>query len=140
MPDVRALSIRQPWCWAIVHVGKRVENRRWAHDPSWRGPLLLHASQTTDRHDDLAAARLAGAPVPAVLPTGAYVAVTALLAVDRCDGGCSAWAFPGQLHLHLGPVTPLPAPMPGPGRLGLYRPPADLAAAAARAASTRSRP
>ena len=25
----KAISIRQPWAWAIIHAGKRVENRRW---------------------------------------------------------------------------------------------------------------
>lgn len=26
---VKALSVRQPWAWAIVHAGKDVENRNW---------------------------------------------------------------------------------------------------------------
>ena len=35
------LTIRQPWCWAIVHGGKPVENRSW--HTAYRGPLWLHA-------------------------------------------------------------------------------------------------
>jgi hypothetical protein len=35
------LTIRQPWCWAIVHGGKPVENRGWP--TRYRGPLWLHA-------------------------------------------------------------------------------------------------
>jgi hypothetical protein len=35
------LTIRQPWCWAIVHGGKPVENRGW--NMKHRGPLWLHA-------------------------------------------------------------------------------------------------
>lgn len=42
-----ALSVRQPWAWAILHANKRVENRDWAPDPDyWTGPglmLALHA-------------------------------------------------------------------------------------------------
>jgi ASCH domain len=35
------LTIRNPWCWAILHGGKTVENRSWK--TSYRGPILLHA-------------------------------------------------------------------------------------------------
>ncbi len=43
LPD-KALSIRQPWAWAIVHSTKRVENRpRRFH---YRGPICIHASLT----------------------------------------------------------------------------------------------
>jgi hypothetical protein len=35
------LTVRQPWCWAIVHGGKPVENRSWA--VRYRGPVWLHA-------------------------------------------------------------------------------------------------
>ena len=39
---MKALSIRQPWAWLIVHGSKRVENRsRRTH---YRGPVLIHAS------------------------------------------------------------------------------------------------
>lgn len=42
----RALSIRQPWAWAILHGGKRVENRTWY--TSYRGPIYLHAALRVD--------------------------------------------------------------------------------------------
>lgn len=43
---MRALSIRQPWAWLIVHGHKPVENRDWptAH----RGDLLIHAGKEFD--------------------------------------------------------------------------------------------
>jgi hypothetical protein len=41
---MKALSIHQPWTWAILNAGKTVENRRWS--TSQRGPLLIHASKT----------------------------------------------------------------------------------------------
>ena len=40
---MKALSIRQPWAWAILHAGKRIENRDW-RSCHYRGPLLIHAS------------------------------------------------------------------------------------------------
>jgi hypothetical protein len=38
---VKALTVRQPWAWAIIHGGKLIENRTqpWAY----RGPLAIHA-------------------------------------------------------------------------------------------------
>ena len=41
----KAISIRQPWAWAIFH-GKPVENRTWYSN--YRGPLWIHASKTFD--------------------------------------------------------------------------------------------
>lgn len=42
---MKALSVKQPWAWAIFH-GKDVENRSWA--TNYRGSLLIHASKTFD--------------------------------------------------------------------------------------------
>ena len=51
-----ALSVRQPWAWAIIHAGKPVENRDWEKCPEWRnyrGWVLIHASKgmTHDEYD-----------------------------------------------------------------------------------------
>lgn len=45
MPDLPrfALSIRQPWAWAILNAGKDVENRDWS--TRFRGPVCIHASK-----------------------------------------------------------------------------------------------
>lgn len=45
---MKALSIRQPWAWAIVNGHKTIENRTWA--TTYRGPLLIHASKSLDPH------------------------------------------------------------------------------------------
>jgi hypothetical protein len=39
---MKGLSLRQPWLTAILHLGKRIENRTW--NTSYRGEVLLHAS------------------------------------------------------------------------------------------------
>jgi hypothetical protein len=41
---MKALSIQQPWAWAIIHAGKRVENRTWS--TRFRGPFFIHAGKT----------------------------------------------------------------------------------------------
>lgn len=40
---MRALSIRQPWAWLIIHGHKDVENRGWS--TRYTGPILIHASK-----------------------------------------------------------------------------------------------
>lgn len=50
---MKVLSGRQPWWWAILHAGKRIENRVMVvkgqrRPPTWhryRGPILLHAAE-----------------------------------------------------------------------------------------------
>ena len=46
---MKALSVRQPWWWAIMHAGKRIENRRW--NTGYRGPILLHAAKGCTRDE-----------------------------------------------------------------------------------------
>jgi hypothetical protein len=41
--EMKALSIRQPWAWAVTEGHKTIENRRWA--TAYRGPLLIHAGK-----------------------------------------------------------------------------------------------
>jgi len=41
---IPALSLRQPWAWAILHAGKRIENRLAWRSCTYRGPIILHAS------------------------------------------------------------------------------------------------
>ncbi|MEW6614015.1 MAG: ASCH domain-containing protein [Thermodesulfobacteriota bacterium] len=43
---MKALSIKQPWAWAIIHGGKDIENRTWP--TRFRGRFLVHASKTFD--------------------------------------------------------------------------------------------
>lgn len=42
-PDIRVLSIRQPWAWLIMHGGKDIENRTWT--TKIRGRVFIHASK-----------------------------------------------------------------------------------------------
>lgn len=56
---MKALSIRQPWAWLIVHGPKRFENRCWskAHPGrSYHGEVLIHASagMTRQEYEDAA--------------------------------------------------------------------------------------
>jgi hypothetical protein len=46
---LKALSIRQPWAWLIANGHKHIENRTWR--TSYRGPILIHASQGMTRQE-----------------------------------------------------------------------------------------
>jgi hypothetical protein len=41
---VRALTVRQPWAWAIIHAGKDIENRNWSNRHC-HGTIAIHASK-----------------------------------------------------------------------------------------------
>lgn len=49
---MKALSIRQPWAWLIIHGGKDFENRDW--NTLVRGRVLVHAAKgmTRDEYED----------------------------------------------------------------------------------------
>ncbi len=48
---MKAISLWQPWAWAILALGKDVENRVW--QTHYRGPLLLHAAQRRPTEDEV---------------------------------------------------------------------------------------
>lgn len=77
---MKFLSVRQPWVYAIFHLGKGVENR--PRNTSHRGPLGIHASRT---FDDAGEAWLLdqGFDVPdrEVLPMGGLVGTVRLINV-----------------------------------------------------------
>lgn len=43
---MKALTVKQPWAWAIIHAGKCWENRNWK--TNYRGPLLIHSGLKFD--------------------------------------------------------------------------------------------
>lgn len=107
---MRAITVRQPWGWAIVHGGKDVENRTRSLGP-YRGPVAIHAGLALDEGaiDDFTLRRawhLAGMPTmpsttPGIalpwlrhwnieddeqwLPTGAVIGVVDLVDVHHVD-------------------------------------------------------
>lgn len=58
---MKALSIRQPWAWAILNAGKDVENRDWKDEGAnmaqartlQNSDILIHTGQTMARRDYL---------------------------------------------------------------------------------------
>lgn len=86
-----ALSVRQPWAWAIFH-GKPVENRDWRRpNPglNFRGEVCLHAAQGMTRDEYESAAELiesiisSPCPAPADLRRGGIIGVVRVVDVVK---------------------------------------------------------
>lgn len=147
---MKALTIKQPWAWAILRAGKNVENRTWG--TVYRGPLLIHSSLKIDE-DALADPRIraawlrvTGLPAPSRIipgpgPTrlghevslhgdpelGVAAGLATLVDVHPCgetcaDVYCGPWGEVdyGTWHWILEDPQQLPAPIPVKGRLGLW--------------------
>lgn len=125
---MRALTVRPPWSDLIAAGVKDVENRTWRVDHGTR--LWIHAGVNVDRSAwyqpriERAIYALGDKP----LIKGAIVAEATVQDVHSCDGSCSPWAIPEQVHWVLADVRRLERPVPCRGRLGLWTPPAGLLA------------
>jgi hypothetical protein len=136
MPAARALSIRQPWAWAVPHAAKDVENRDWRGLPSYRGALVIHAGARREPENaSLWLWDAFGLLAPAGLPLGAFLGAVQLVGARRALPGCCAspWAAAGAaVHIELADPWPFREPVPGKGQLGLWRPGLALPVGASR--------
>jgi hypothetical protein len=162
---MRALTVRQPWAWAIIHGGKDVENRTRNIAGDYRGPVAIHVAlgfAELDEHWKRQIAREVGRLSRAGLPgnervashvadpdeprhhvhrryghRGAVIGVVDLYDVGRARQ--SRWAMGDHWHLCLSNPRPI-EPIPARGRLGLWRLDAGLEAAITTALTTTSAP
>lgn len=122
---MRAVSIQQPWAYAIAERGKRVENRTWK--PQVPTQIALHASRGGDRkalkRDD--AAELFGEDLSyRDLTRGAIFGVCQVRHVVSMRGELDVeqwkWWDDAPFGWILSDVRLLPRPIPCLGRLGLW--------------------
>lgn len=73
---MKAITIHQPWAWLVATGRATMNARHWSTD--YRGKLAIHAATSVDL-DVVAALKDCGVPVPADLPTKAFVAVVDLV-------------------------------------------------------------
>lgn len=149
MAELRAITVRQPWGWAIAYGGKTVENRSRA--VAYRGLLAIHAGAAWSVHGGAdRAVKQAFAPYrppaaasrdierahsPGRFVTGAIIAVAELVDVHLGIGCCRPWGHGRDLataapvhHLLLARVRPLAAAVACRGQLGLWQPAPAVAA------------
>ena len=130
---MQAISVQQPWAFAIARGGKSVSNQ--AVPTAYRGPLLIHASMRVDLSAcDSPLVQAAGwDPRDPLAAIGAAIAVADLAAVCSAtvQGGtceCGPWAEPGRHHWHLTDVRALPRPIISLGRTDPWEPSPSLLA------------
>ena len=151
---MHAITIKQPWAYAICHLGKRIENRTWKPSEKLIGQrVAIHAGSTTDydafawmgergltrdvTHDALPACQALGAVVATALLVGYAEETKSGRPVVMGGAHRIAEAFTHeQIRLWwMGPIghvladlRVLATPIPCKGQLGYWRLPADVEA------------
>lgn len=69
--EMRILTVRQPWAWAIIHGGKDVENRARNIAGEYRGPVAIHVAKQIATSLVVGADPLRGAQLRAIAEGGA---------------------------------------------------------------------
>ena len=149
---MKALTLWPEWAWAIVHLGKDVENRPWVIPP---GLYCLHAGKrfngegnrpqhkeagllsvwntahrqrlTVDQANTLSALE----SVSPDIPTSSIVGIIKVTGhTDYQYRGLwdspMGWAAPGQIANHIELIHTLPTPIPCKGARGLWTVPDDV--------------
>lgn len=125
-----ALSVRQPWAWAIIHARKDIENRSWSARIAalrtalaFRGPVCIHASKGMTRDEYEGAldvfhdCGLINWPKPHELLRGGIIGTVEIVDVVRKSD--SPW-FSGSVGLVLANPKPV-AFIPSTGALGYFK-------------------
>ncbi len=142
---MRALTVQQPWAWAIVQGGKLIENRTqlW----TYRGPLAIHAGKTWSERgmdsplvsgafDDVTTRGEFNAE--AWSSRGAIIGVVDLVDCHPDAGCCRPWGESAYVehggrsrrnvtHLVLENPRALPSPIYATGQMGMWNVPTDIA-------------
>jgi hypothetical protein len=100
---MKAISIQQPWAWAIIHGGKDIENRNWR--TKHRGPVLIHASKTYDHEGHRHIVDILGISIPEDLPRGGIAGIVFI--TDCVEASSSRW-FTGKYGFALKNARELP--------------------------------
>lgn len=141
---MKALTIYQPWPWAIAAGLKLTENR--GTGTAHRGDLAIHAGlrwHPAGEDSELMQAVWKATPGTTgdapwrgapQLVFGAVIAVADLYDVCKARTGCDCgpWAIPGRCHWKLSDVRTLATPVPVRGAQGVWALPPDVAAAVRR--------
>ena len=127
---MKALSIRPPWAWAILHAGKDIENRTWK--TSMRGTIAVHSSQTMSRtyYERAVEEIKKTAPRAKVPPYDEMVrgAIVGLVDITDCkDQTESKWHISDNYGFVLANPRVLREPIPCNGRLNFWEVPDSIA-------------
>lgn len=119
----RALTVWQPWAWAIIEGHKTVENRPMA--TKVRGPIAIHAGKQVDRVATNWMVETLGIAPPDELPTGVLlgeVSITDCLHADKAPSSPWSDEFEMEWKWQLADPVRYSGELPARrGQLGLWR-------------------
>lgn len=136
VPSMSALTIHQPWAWAIVAGHKLVENRSWSPPAAAVGEVLvIHAGRRFDVENESLVEQLVGTDcLPPHVDAGGIIGVATLdRVIDAQDGNCTdpmlmdPW-FSGRFGWVLRDADQFPTPIECRGKQGLWKVPPEAAA------------
>ncbi len=124
---MRALTLKQPWLYAVEHLGKRVENRSWTIPYDLRDQwIALHAGKSKDPAEWHIAETIWGSDIPRQLTFGAITSVAKFShVVDFAAMNLSTpnsirkWSF-GPYVWMIDDLVLLDVPLACKGMLGLW--------------------
>jgi hypothetical protein len=127
---MKAISIRPPWAWAILHASKDVENRTWR--TNMRGSIAIHASQNMNRpYYESALEEIKKVAPGATVPTYEAMvrgAIVGLVDVVGCEEHPSSkWHVRDHYGFVLANPRALRKPIPCNGRLSFWEVPDAIA-------------
>ncbi len=125
---MKAISVRQPWAWAIIHAGKDLENRSPATIARWRSlvgqRIAIHASKTMSLMfwEEAATIMLYDlgieTPEPEDLDRGGVIGFVDVVGILKTSK--SKWFEKGQHALALANPTPIRRMLPCNGNSSIF--------------------
>jgi len=119
---MKALTVCQPWAWAIIFGPKRIENRTWK--TFYRGPLAIHAGKSKSH---LSETLNDGTATPPDLTFGAFLGVVELVDCVPVNEAPADPFAEGPYCWLLEDPKPLPKPLPWRGAQLLWKAPEQIA-------------
>ena len=142
---MKAISVRQPWAWLIVHGYKDIENRSWR--TNFRGRVLIHASKGMTKREYwdtwncielLSSGEHIELPPPEQLERGGIVGSVTIIGCCHPEAKTvSPWHMKGHYGFQLDAPIPLPF-IECKGRLGFFDVPDDVASQIRAIAAARA--
>lgn len=115
-----AISIRQPWAFAILNLGKDIENRSWRFPLKYLNvPVLIHAGKSIDEEAVLFL-RKAHFVIPNDLKTGGIVGALIFEGLNNYRANRSKWSEHGLENWAIERAWPVPF-HPCKGQLGFFQ-------------------
>lgn len=131
---MKAITLQEPWAWAVACAGKRIENRDWRPSLAPGEYLAIHAGKVFDMDAAIHLRVILEEDGPEV-PTEEGLVLGAVAAVARFRRvyeqvpkslGQSRWRSETRLAWYFDEVWKLPTRVPCVGRQGLWTLPEDV--------------